>query len=56
MKKVETYIRPEKLQRVKDALDGIGVKNLTTFDVRGRGAQGGIKLTGPCRRLHRRFH
>ena len=26
MKKVETYIRPEKLQRVKDALDKIGIK------------------------------
>lgn len=46
MKKIEAYIRPEKLQLVKDALDKIGIKSLTVFDVRGRGAQGGIKLTG----------
>jgi nitrogen regulatory protein P-II 1 len=46
MKKIEAYVRPEKLQRVKEALDAIGVKSLSVYDVRGRGAQGGIKLAG----------
>lgn len=46
MKKIEAFIRPEKLDSVKDALHQIGVKGMTIHQVRGHGAQKGIKLVG----------
>ena len=41
MKKVEAIIRPDRLQSVQDALDGLGVSGLTVTDVVGCGAQRG---------------
>ena len=46
MKKVEAYIRPEKLEPVKNALHDKGIKGMTIYEVRGHGAQKGIKLMG----------
>ncbi len=43
MKKVEAIIRPEKLEDIKLALEGIGCIGMTVTDVRGRGIQGGIE-------------
>jgi nitrogen regulatory protein P-II 1 len=37
MKKVEAIIRPERLQNVQDALDGLGVSGLTVTEVVGCG-------------------
>jgi nitrogen regulatory protein P-II 1 len=45
MKKVEAVIRPERLQRVQDALDEIGVSGLTVTEVLGCGAQRGYTET-----------
>jgi nitrogen regulatory protein P-II 1 len=45
MKMVVAVIRPEKLQSVKDALKAAGVNAMTITDVRGRGAQSGVKFT-----------
>jgi len=44
MKKIEAVIRPEKQDQVLNALSDSGFKALTIFDVKGRGAQKGIKL------------
>ncbi|HIH69084.1 MAG TPA: P-II family nitrogen regulator [Methermicoccus shengliensis] len=44
MKKIEAYIRPEKLDEVKSALDEVGCAGMTVIDVRGRGEQRGIVL------------
>jgi nitrogen regulatory protein P-II 1 len=44
MKKVEAIIRPERLSRVKKALDEKGFYGMTVLEVRGRGAQKGIQL------------
>jgi nitrogen regulatory protein P-II 1 len=41
MKKVEAIIRPDRLQSVQDALDGLGVSGLTVTEVVGCGAQRG---------------
>lgn len=41
MKKIETIIRPEKLDAVKDALSNIGVKGMTVSNVLGFGNQKG---------------
>jgi len=41
MKKVEAYIRPLKLDEVKEALSEIGVVGMTVADVRGYGRQRG---------------
>jgi nitrogen regulatory protein P-II 1 len=41
MKKVEAIIRPDRLQMVQDALDGLGVSGLTVTEVVGCGAQRG---------------
>ena len=41
MKKIEAIIRPERLQDVQDALDGLGVSGLTVSDVVGCGRQKG---------------
>ena len=45
MKKIEAIIRESKFQDVKNTLTKLGVKGMTTFEVRGRGNQMGI--TGP---------
>lgn len=44
MKKIEAIIREEKLQEIRIALEEQGFMGLTVFDVKGRGAQGGISL------------
>ena len=44
MKKIEAVIREEKLQEIRLALEEQGLMGLTVFDVKGRGAQGGISL------------
>ncbi|TAL31095.1 MAG: P-II family nitrogen regulator [Spirochaetes bacterium] len=42
MKKVEAIIRPEKLDDVLQALDGVGYTGITMTEVRGHGRQKGI--------------
>ncbi|HEY0195995.1 MAG TPA: P-II family nitrogen regulator [Methanobacterium sp.] len=42
MKRILTIIRPDKLEDVKDALEGIGCLGLTVKEVKGRGRQLGI--------------
>ncbi|MDY6836126.1 MAG: P-II family nitrogen regulator [Chloroflexota bacterium] len=42
MKKIEAIIRPEKLEKVKDALEGIGYPGMTVTDVKGQGKQKGL--------------
>jgi nitrogen regulatory protein P-II 1 len=44
MKKIEAIIREEKLQEIRAALEEAGFIGMTVFDVKGRGAQGGISL------------
>jgi nitrogen regulatory protein P-II 1 len=41
MKKIEAIIKPFKLDEVKEALSGIGVKGLTAIEVKGFGRQKG---------------
>jgi nitrogen regulatory protein PII len=41
MKKIETIIKPFKLEEVKDALTKIGVQGMTITDVKGFGRQRG---------------
>ncbi len=43
MKKIEAYIRPFKLDEVKDALTKIGIKGMSVSEVRGFGRQRGHK-------------
>lgn len=43
-KKIEAYIRPEKLNAVKKALSDIGIVGMTVTEVRGRGRGAGIQL------------
>jgi nitrogen regulatory protein P-II 1 len=45
VKKVEAVIRPEKLQAVQDAMDGLGTSGLTVTEVLGCGAQRGYTET-----------
>lgn len=45
-KKIEAYIRHEKLDDVKAALKEIGIVGLNVVDVHGHGRQGGIVLSG----------
>lgn len=45
MRMVVAVIRPEKLQNVKDALAGIGVRGMTITRVTGRGEQMGLRFT-----------
>ncbi|HWQ74604.1 MAG TPA: P-II family nitrogen regulator [Syntrophomonas sp.] len=40
MKKIEAIIRPSKLEELKSALEKIGIRGLTVYDVKGRGLQG----------------
>jgi len=46
LKKVEAYIRHEKLDSVRMALIQIGVPAIDTVEVQGHGRQSGIKLAG----------
>jgi len=46
MKKIEAIIRESKFQDVKNTLTKLGVKGMTTFEVRGRGNQMGITGSG----------
>lgn len=63
MKKIEIYIRPERLQPVVDALVEVGVPGMTAIDVSGHGRQKGYAqpyrasefLRGRLRRLHADF-
>ena len=43
MKKVEIIVRPFKLEEIKSALTAIGVKGMTSVEVKGFGRQGGHK-------------
>jgi len=43
MKKIEAIIRPEKLEDVKRSLEEMGCLGMTVYEVKGRGAQGGIE-------------
>ena len=43
MKKIEAYIRPFKLDEVKDALTKIGIKGMSVTEVKGFGRQKGHK-------------
>jgi len=45
-KKIEAIIREDRLNDVKDALRAIGIVGLNVTEVRGRGRQGGITLSG----------
>jgi nitrogen regulatory protein P-II 1 len=44
MKKIEAVIREEKTQEVRVALEEAGFMGMTVYEVKGRGAQGGISL------------
>jgi nitrogen regulatory protein P-II 1 len=44
-KKIEAIIRSEKLNPVKSALEEIGVRGMTVFEVHGRGEQKGLEFT-----------
>lgn len=46
LKKIEAIIREDKINDVKDALNEIGIVGMNMFEIRGRGRQGGIKLSG----------
>jgi nitrogen regulatory protein P-II 1 len=43
MKKIEAIIRPEKLEPVVEALEGLGHSGMNVTDVRGHGRQKGMK-------------
>ncbi|MCL4300676.1 MAG: P-II family nitrogen regulator [Anaerolineae bacterium] len=43
-KKIEAFIREEKLEDVKKALYDIGIVGMNVFEVHGHGRQGGITL------------
>lgn len=45
MKKIEAFIKPDKLSLVKDSLAKGGFPALTTYEVKGRGRQTGIVQT-----------
>lgn len=45
MKKVEAIIRPDRLQAVQDALDGLGASGVTVTEVLGCGQQRGYTET-----------
>ena len=44
MKKIEVIIRSEKLEDLREALDGKGFSAMTVTEVKGRGSQKGITL------------
>jgi len=41
MKKIEAIIKPHKLDEVKEALNGLGIKGMTITEVKGYGRQKG---------------
>jgi len=41
LKKIEAIIKPFKLEEVKEALDGIGIRGITVSEVKGFGRQKG---------------
>ena len=43
MKKIEAIIKPFKLDEVKEALNGIGIRGMTVSEVKGYGRQKGHK-------------
>ncbi|HEY4689054.1 MAG TPA: P-II family nitrogen regulator [Anaerolineae bacterium] len=45
-KKIEVFLREEKLNDVKEALYKIGIVGMNVTEVRGHGRQGGITLAG----------
>jgi nitrogen regulatory protein P-II 1 len=45
-KKIEAYIRQEKLDDVKAKLQEIGIVGMNVVEVHGHGRQGGIELSG----------
>lgn len=45
-KKIEAYIRHEKLEDVKAKLQEIGIVGMNVVEVHGHGRQGGIELVG----------
>jgi nitrogen regulatory protein P-II 1 len=51
MKKIEAIIRPERLERVKNALEEQGCVAMTITEVYGRGEQKGIALQFRGRRM-----
>ncbi|MFX1366037.1 MAG: P-II family nitrogen regulator [Promethearchaeota archaeon] len=46
MKKVECFIRPERLEAVKSGLFDKGIKGMSVQEIKGHGSQRGIKLVG----------
>jgi len=46
MKKIECFIRLEKLEHVKKGLFKLGIRRMNIYEVKGHGNQRGIKLTG----------
>jgi nitrogen regulatory protein P-II 1 len=42
MRKIEAVIRPDKVDKVKEALEKIGIVGMTVTEVKGRGRQRGI--------------
>jgi nitrogen regulatory protein P-II 1 len=46
MNKIEAFIRPERLDNVKDALANEGILGLTVIQVTGRGVQRGVRTGG----------
>lgn len=52
MKKIEAFIRPERLDRVKDALADGGFVGLNVTNVLGRGAQRGVTYFGRSGERH----
>lgn len=46
LKKIEAIIREDKLSDIQDALNEIGIRGMNISEVRGRGRQGGITLSG----------
>ena len=52
MNKIEAFIRPEKLDNVKDALANEGIMGLTVIQITGRGAQTGVISSGRGTQRH----
>ena len=52
MNKIEAFIRPEKLDDVKDALANEGIMGLTVIQITGRGAQTGVRSSGRGTQRH----
>ena len=46
MNKIEAFIRPERLDNVKDALADEGIMGLSVIQITGRGAQRGVRTGG----------